>query len=86
MLIDILKDPKFDVTFSFLMGVFLILLMRPICKGEACFSYKAPVVKEIREHAYKIDDRCYKFVPKEAKCPMTGVIEPFAWKAPSASA
>jgi hypothetical protein len=86
MLIDILKDPKFDMTFSFLMGVFMILLIRPVCKGESCFSYKAPVVKEIREHSYKIGDRCYKFVPKESKCPTTGVIEPFAWKAPSSSA
>ena len=83
MLADILKDPKFDMVFSFLMGVFLILLIRPVCKGESCFSYKAPPVQEIKEHVYKIGDTCYKFVPKEAKCPMTGVVEPFQWTAPS---
>ena len=79
MLIDILKDKRFNTIFSFLMGVFVILLLRPICKGEECFSYKAPVVKTIKEHAYKIGDTCYKFVPKETKCPITGVIEPFQW-------
>jgi hypothetical protein len=60
-------------------------MARPICKGVDCFLYKAPAVREIKEHAYKIDDRCYKFVPKDAKCPVSGVIEPFQWTAPSAS-
>jgi hypothetical protein len=83
MLSDILKDPKFNTVFSFLMGVFIILLIRPICKGDACFSYKAPPVKEIQESAYKIGDTCYKFIPKETNCPLTGIVEPFQWTAPS---
>jgi hypothetical protein len=83
MLVDILKSPGFNNVFSFLMGVFVILLIRPSCKGESCFRYKSPPMKEIQEHAYKIGDTCYKFVPKEAKCPMTGVIEPFQWTAAS---
>ncbi len=83
MLADILKDPRFDVVFSFLMGVFIILLIKPICKGDSCFTYKAPPMKEINEHAYKIGDICYKFVPKESKCPAMGVIEPFQWSAAS---
>lgn len=81
MLVDILKDPKFNLGFSFLMGVFLVLLLRPVCKAGSCFTYKAPPVKEITDHAYKIGDRCYVFAPKEAKCPSTGVIEPFQWNA-----
>jgi hypothetical protein len=85
MLIDILKDSRFNTVFSFLMGVFIILLIRPGCKGDACFKYKAPPPKEIKEHAYKIEDTCYRFVPKEVKCPMTGVVEPFAWTGASAS-
>ncbi len=81
MLIDILKDKRFDTFFSFLMGVFIILLIRPVCKGADCFSYKAPSVKTITEHAYKIGDSCYKFVPKDVKCPTSGVVEPFQWTA-----
>lgn len=83
MLADILKDPRFNTVFSFLMGVFIILLIRPVCKGDACFSYKAPPVKEIQESAYKIGDTCYKFIPKETKCSLTGVVEPFQWTAAS---
>lgn len=79
MLIDILKDKRFDTFFSFLMGVFIILLIRPVCKGTDCFSYKAPAVKTITENAYKIGDTCYKFVPKDVKCPASGVVEPFQW-------
>ena len=81
MLIDILKDKRFDTFFSFLMGIFLVLLARPICKGENCFSYKSPSVKIIKEHSYKIGDTCYNFVPKDTKCPLTGVVEPFQWSA-----
>jgi hypothetical protein len=85
MLLDILKDPRFDTAFSFLMGVFIILLIKPVCKGDSCFSYKAPPMKEIRESAYKIGDTCYIFQAKDTKCPKTGIIEPFQWTAPSAS-
>ena len=79
MLIDILKDKRFNYVFSFLMGIFLCILARPICKGESCFSLKSPPITEIKESAYKIGDTCYKFVPKEVKCPVSGVVEPFAW-------
>jgi len=81
MLIDILKDKRFNVVFSFLMGVFIILLLRPICKGADCFSYKAPSLKTIKDNAYKIGDTCYKFVPKDTQCTGLGVIEPFEWNA-----
>lgn len=81
MLIDILKDKRFDYVFSVLMGLFLAILIRPSCKGDTCFRLKAPPLNEINENAYKISDRCYKFVPVEAQCPSTGVIEPFAWSA-----
>ena len=86
MLADIVKDKRFDVVFSVLMGIFVILLIRPICKDGSCVSFKAPSVKEIKEHAYKVGDRCYKFVPKEAECPNTGVVEPFQWTAASDAA
>ena len=81
MLIDILKDKKFDYAFSFLLGIFIIICIRPTCKGNACFNLKAPPLPEVKENAYKIGDRCYKFVPHEADCPITGVVEPFAWVA-----
>ncbi len=86
MLADIVKDKRFNVVFSVLMGIFVILLIRPICKDGACVSFKAPPVKEIKEHAYKIGDRCYRFVPKEAECPKMGVVEPFQWTAASDAA
>jgi len=85
MLIDILKDPKFDIVFSVLLGVFIMIILRPVCKGDSCFNFKAPQVKTITEHAYKIGDTCYKFVPKDVQCPLAGVVEPFEWMAPSSA-
>ena len=77
---DILKDKRFDVVFSVLMGVFLAILVRPSCSGGKCMIFKAPDTKEIKTHAYKINDKCYKFVTKDVQCPTQGVIEPFEWR------
>jgi hypothetical protein len=82
---EMLHSQYFPTVFSFIFGIFIVLLARPACKDGQCFGFKAPSVAEIRDHAYKIEDRCYKFVTKEAKCPVTGVVEPFEWIAPSAS-
>ena len=79
MLLDILKDKKFDYIFSFLMGIFIAICIRPSCKGSACYNLKAPPIAEVKGSTYKIGDRCYKFVPHDADCPVTGVVEPFAW-------
>lgn len=85
MLIDILKDKRFDYIFSFLMGIFIAICIRPSCKGDTCFNLKAPPLPEVKGNAYKIGDRCYKFVPEEAQCPLRGVVEPFAWVASKTS-
>lgn len=81
MLIDILKDKRFDIVFSILMGLFLAILIRPSCKGDACFKLKAPAMKDVKGVPYKIGDKCYKFEPVDTQCPPSGVVEPFAWAA-----
>ena len=82
MFADILKDKKFNIFFSFLVGMFIAILLRPICKGDKCESYfyKAPPMKELQTNAYKIGEKCFRFHADERKCPDRGVIEPFEWK------
>lgn len=47
--------------FSFLIGVFIILLIRPICKDDNCISHINPDVKEIESSTYQIGSKCYQF-------------------------
>jgi hypothetical protein len=80
MLDDILKSERFNVAFSLLLGLFLATLLRPVCKGYACNTYKQPPTDDIREHAYKLGSKCYEFVAEDVQCPNEGIVEPFAWK------
>lgn len=47
--------------FSFLVGVFIILILRPICKGDDCINYVTPEVKEIESSTYQLGSKCYQF-------------------------
>ena len=53
MLADILKDKRFNIVFSFLVGMFIAILFKPICKGDNCqtFFYKPPPMKEMETNA-----------------------------------
>ena len=83
MLADIVKDPKFHILFSFIIGFGLASLFRPLCSSQGgslqCRDYKAPDMKEMRDHIYKIGPKCYRFNPQTMECPATGgkIIEPF---------
>jgi hypothetical protein len=74
---DIFREKKFNVVFSFIIGLFIASLMKPVCRGTECYKYKTPPVKEITTSTYKIGDKCYQFKTKDTPCPATGAIEPY---------
>lgn len=74
---DLFKDKKFNIIFSIILGLFLAVLFKPVCRGNKCLNYKTPPIHEITEGAYKIGDKCYKFTAVDATCPANGVIEPY---------
>jgi hypothetical protein len=80
MLADILKDKRFNYFFSFILGLFVAVLISPCCKeGEACILFKAPPMHELRTNSYRINKKCFRFHAIEKECPDAGVIEPFEW-------
>jgi hypothetical protein len=79
MLADVLKDKRFDLFFSFLVGIFLAILLRPVCKDGKCNLWKTPPMADLRTNAYKIGEKCFRFHANERECPTVGVIEPFEW-------
>lgn len=77
MFSDILKDKRFNIFFSFIVGLFIAVLLKPQFHKDSLTFFKPPPMAEIRVNSYKIGKKCYKFHPDAVKCPETGVIEPF---------
>jgi hypothetical protein len=80
MLTDILKDRRFNIAFSFLLGVgIVVILFKPICKGSECTRLKAPSISELKDKVYNINEKCYIFTHETRQCPSDtkDIIEPF---------
>lgn len=74
---EILKNKSYDIVFSIVLGIGLIALLKPGCKGGICSVKKAPNMDEIQESTYQIGTKCYQFHSTPIDCPASGVIEPF---------
>jgi hypothetical protein len=74
---EVLKTEKFAVFFSFIVGMSIIAVLIPVCKGDECFLKKAPLVEEMKKSTYHIGSKCYQFKPETVECPASGVIEAF---------
>jgi hypothetical protein len=73
-----LHDEKFNYFFSFMLGIGIICMVRPICKGSECSVVKAPADKEFDQHVYRMKGgKCYEFKTSMVDCPAQGAIEPF---------
>ena len=77
MLADVLKSESFSIAFSFLIGVGIWAILRPVCKGDACSIIKAPPLKDFDGKTFRLNGACYKFMAKTRECPVEGYIEPF---------
>jgi hypothetical protein len=77
MLSDILKSPNFNTMFSFLLGVGLICIIKPTCKGDECAINKAPAIQDFDNKVFFMNGKCYEFKTNLISCPSEGAIEPF---------
>ena len=75
---EVLKTEKFANFFSFMIGISIVAILIPVCKGEECFVKKAPSVSEMKENTYRVGQKCYQFKPESTGCPASGVIEAFS--------
>lgn len=74
---EFLKTKSFTYLFSFLVGLGMMALLRPICKGDECLIQKAPNVNEITTSTYQLGSKCYQFRTEPVDCPKKGAIEAF---------
>jgi len=77
MLTDILKTQMFNIIFSFALGIGVIAILRPICKGDNCNLVKAPPLTEWDGFVYRMGSKCYEYKSNIIECPVDGFIESF---------
>ena len=62
---------------SFMLGLAIVVIVAPICRGKECMIVKAPPIHEVRDSIYHIASKCYKFETVQMDCPAQGIIEAF---------
>lgn len=67
-MLDFLKSKQFHIAFSFIIGLFLVLILRPTCKGDDCIEYKNPSIQEITSSTYQLGSKCYQFKNSSVEC------------------
>lgn len=75
---DLMKDKRFDLFFSFVLGIGLICIFRPMCTGSECNISKAPSDQNFDKYVYRMGGgKCYEFKSEIVECPSSGTIEAF---------
>ena len=62
---------------SFMLGLAIVVVAAPICRGKDCMIVKAPPLHEVNHTIYHIASKCYMFEAVPMDCPENGVIEAF---------
>ena len=76
--LDFLQDKKFNAFFSFVVGVGIICIFRPLCSGSDCNVMKAPAEKDFDQYVYRMGTgECYEFKTEIIECPSSGAVEAF---------
>jgi len=77
MAVGVLHTPLFGTIVSFMLGIAIVVVVAPICRGKDCMVVKAPPLHEVNHTVYHIASKCYKFEAVPMDCPATGAIEAF---------
>jgi hypothetical protein len=77
MIVNILKNPMFGMVVSLMLGIAIVMVVSPVCRGISCIVVKAPPLHEVKDTVYQIGTKCYKFDTVGMDCPASGIIEAF---------
>jgi hypothetical protein len=74
----LLNDDKFNYIFSLLLGIGIICMIRPLCKGSECNVNKAPSDKDFDKYVYRMNGgKCYEFKSEIVECTSSETVEAF---------
>lgn len=68
---EFLKTTGFHKLFSFLLGVFIVIIFRKICKDKECIDIVTADPNIIKTKTYMVGNKCYIFTPKIVKADKT---------------
>jgi hypothetical protein len=58
---EFLKTKNFHMLFSFLLGIFIVIVWKPSCKDNDCIKFELPDTNLINSSTYQISSKCYQF-------------------------
>ena len=72
---DFVKSEKYSIIFSFVVGVGIVSLFKPICRDNECSHKKAANPEEVLHSTYQIGNKCFQFGMLHKECSVEGVVE-----------
>ena len=73
--LDLMKHDSMAVLISFILGVGIAAMFRPLCKGPECIVFRGPPVNDIRNSVFQFGTRCVEFETKAVECPKEGAVD-----------
>jgi hypothetical protein len=70
----IIKVPGVATVISFVLGVGIAAMFRPVCKGPECVLVRGPPIQDIRDAVYQFGTKCVEFKPRAVECPKKGTV------------
>ncbi len=72
--VKVMESPGVATLISFMLGVGIAAMFRPICKGPECLLVRGPPIQEIRDVVYQFGAKCVEFKPRAVECPKEGTV------------
>ena len=65
---EFIRSKNYQIFFSFLLGLFIVLVVRPSCKNESCIKHINPSSQDISASTYQLGSKCYQFKYESVVC------------------
>jgi hypothetical protein len=70
----IMNVPGIAAILSFIIGLGIAAMFRPMCKGPECVIIRGPPIQDIRDSVYQFGSKCVEFKTKPMECPTDGAV------------
>jgi hypothetical protein len=68
--LKLMNAPGIATLISFVLGVGIAAMFRPVCKGPECLVIRGPPIQDIRDAVYQFGTKCVEFQANPVKCPI----------------
>lgn len=72
--LKVMEVPGLATIFSFIIGLGVAAMFRPVCKGPECLIIRGPPIQDIRDAVYQFGSKCVEFKTKPIECPKEGSV------------